>query len=208
MKMISSSPGTTASSTAATRQTRKVADFWGAIHGFLLRRGLGHHDAQDITQSFFLKLARCGLGERWEREAESEIHLQNLLLRGVTNHCTDEHRRTQRVRRGGSLRHFSLEGDEAAHEVACGRPTPCEAAELCELKREMSLAIREIGNRHAARGRGTQFAVAMNCLLDEGTHGSQREAARALDLRENAFRALLFRIRRELAGELRPDCAA
>jgi RNA polymerase sigma factor (sigma-70 family) len=187
---------------------RRVADYWHAVYGFLLRRGLGHHDAEDTTQSYYLKLIRCGLGERWEREAENEVHLKNLLFRGAANHCTDEYRRTQRMRRGGGEWHLSVEADDAAHQVPCRQPTPREAVEFCELKQQVNTAIGEMNQRHTARGRGTQFAAAAPHLLDEESGPSQQEAARSLNLRNGGFRALLFRLRRELAGELQRECAA
>lgn len=198
----------TAHSSAPPRQGRRVADYWSAIYGLMLRRGLGHHDAEDTTQSFFLKLIGCGLGDRWEREAESDLHLQNLLLRGAANHCTDEYRRHQRVRRGGGAWHLSVEAEDAMQHAACARPNPSEAAELCELQQQMTTAIGEVEQRHAARGRGAQFAVALPHVLEEGGRASQREAARTLQLQESGFRALLFRLRRELAGELQRACAA
>jgi DNA-directed RNA polymerase specialized sigma24 family protein len=174
----------------------------------MLRRGLSHHDAQDATQSFFLKLSRCGLADQWEREAESEFHLQNLLFRSAANHCTDEYRRSHRARRGGSSLHVSLEGDDFGCDVVSAAPTPSEAVELRELNQKVTVAIREMKQRHSARGRGTQFAAALPYLLNEEKHGTQQAAARSVNLPAPAFRALLCRLRRELAGELRQDCAA
>ena len=208
MKTTSQSNGLASAAPAIDGSSRKAVDFWPAIYGQMLRRGLSHHDAQDTTQSFFLKLARSGLADRWEREAESDLHLQNLLFRSAANHCTDEYRRTRRVRRGGFSLHLSMDAEDFVQDVASVAPTPSEAAELHELKQQMAAAIREMKQRHTARGRGPQFAAAMPYLLNEESHGTQREAAKAVDLPEPAFRALLFRLRKELAGELRPECAA
>ncbi|HWB02557.1 MAG TPA: hypothetical protein VG796_05990 [Verrucomicrobiales bacterium] len=199
---------TTTDPAAAPRPGRKVADYWSAIYSCMIRRGLAHHDAEDTTQSFFLKLIGCGLSDRWEREAESDLHLQNLLLRGAANHCTDEYRRHRRVRRGGTMWHVSVEADDSVKQTACARPNPSEAAELCELQQQMNTAIGEVEQRHAARGRQAQFAVALPHVLEEEGSLSQREAARTLRLQESGFRALLFRLRRELAGELQRACAA
>jgi DNA-directed RNA polymerase specialized sigma24 family protein len=187
---------------------RRMVDFWSTIYSSMIRRGLGHHDAEDTTQSFFLKLIACELGNRWEREAESDLHLQNLLLRGAAHHCTDEFRRGQRVRRGGGVWHVSVEADDTVQQIACARPNPSEAAELSELQGQMNAAIGEVEQRHAARGRGAQFATALPHVLEEKGSLSQREAARKLCLRESGFRALLFRLRRELAGELHRSRAA
>jgi DNA-directed RNA polymerase specialized sigma24 family protein len=208
MKTIAPCCETDSANPASLRRPGRAVEFWSDIYGFMLRRGLSHHDAQDSTQSFFLKLAHSGCGERWEQEAESELHFRNLLLRSAANHCNDEYRRRRQVRRGGAVPHSSLDADDTAHDVACAQPTPCEAANLGDLKQGVNLAIEAVKQRHAARGREAEFALAMNCLLNDAGHGSQKEAARAAHLKENAFRALLFRIRRELAGALRPECAA
>lgn len=190
------------------RLSRRAVEFWTDIYGFMLRRGLSHHDAQDSTQSFFLKLAHSRVAERWEHEAESELHFRNLLLRSAANHCNDEYRRQRQVRRGGALPHSSLEADETAQELACADPTPSEVANLGDLKQGVHQAIEAVKQRHAARGREAEFSLAITCLLEQSGHGSQREAARAARLNDNAFRALLFRIRRELAGALSRECAA
>jgi DNA-directed RNA polymerase specialized sigma24 family protein len=193
-------------STASPPAPRAV-DFWNSIYDLMLRRGLGHHDAQDITQGLFLKLTRSGMCERWEQEAENELHLRNLLSRAALNHCRDEHRRRCQLRRGGTVRHCSLDADDVYEQVVCSRPTPCEAANLCEIKRQVVLAIEAIGHRHSGRGRAAHFEAAISCLLDEGS-ASKKDAAQAIKLDGNAFRALLYRIRRELAGALRSASAA
>jgi RNA polymerase sigma factor (sigma-70 family) len=76
------------------------------IYSFI--RNLGHspHDADDLTQEFFVKFLKKDCFSRPEAERGK---LRTFLLTAVKRFLTDEHRRGMRQKRGGGAAFVSIE---------------------------------------------------------------------------------------------------
>src|SRR6201984_43211 len=98
----------------AERENAALAEFcriyWYPLYSFARRRGYSPHDAQDLTQGFFLHLV--------EHKALTGVDrlkgkFRSFLLASFQNHLSDAGDRARRLKRGGDKEFVQLDAEEA-----------------------------------------------------------------------------------------------
>src|SRR5262245_25486020 len=85
---------------------RLCGDYWYPLYSFVRHRGYSPHDAQDLTQSFFVHL----LEKRGFEHADPEHgRFRTFLLAALKNFLANDWDRTQTRKRGGGHAILSLE---------------------------------------------------------------------------------------------------
>jgi RNA polymerase sigma-70 factor (ECF subfamily) len=84
--------------------------YWYPLYAFARRRGCVPHDAEDLTQGFFLHLL--------ENRALHQVHpvkgrFRSFLLASFQNYMTSEFFRAQTLKRGGANEFISIDSEEA-----------------------------------------------------------------------------------------------
>jgi RNA polymerase sigma factor (sigma-70 family) len=80
--------------------------YWFPIYSFCRAQGLAKAEAEDATQSFFLKLiSQNGL----KRVTAVNGRFRSFLLTCIKNHLIDLHHHAHAQRRGGDAQHISLD---------------------------------------------------------------------------------------------------
>jgi DNA-directed RNA polymerase specialized sigma24 family protein len=171
-----------------------------AIHGFFRRRGCSHDAAEDLTHSFFESRiltdwdGRTGFLHTAERTGHKRF--RNFLAHVLCRFLQDANKKQLTAKRGGTIPHVSLDNPDSGAEHLRTEPS----AELGRaVDREIALEII----KHAA-GRSSHSKYLIAHLKGEIT---QKEAADALDLTEEAFKAAYFRFRKRLALDLWDEVA-
>jgi DNA-directed RNA polymerase specialized sigma24 family protein len=82
---------------------------WRPIHAFLRRRGIGEHEAEDLTQGFFQHLLSHDLMARAERERG---RFRSFLLGCLKHYLDNQWQRDSAMRRGGHLTAVHLDALE------------------------------------------------------------------------------------------------
>jgi DNA-directed RNA polymerase specialized sigma24 family protein len=171
-----------------------------AVYNFFRRHGYSRERAEDYTQDFFAEriLRPWGEGEGMLHRARSD---ENRRFRSFLSHVLWrflqdkwKHERARSV--GGSTPHVPLNGVERDGEMA-GLQT------FEQFGRDFDLVFAlEILRKAAQRSRHSNY-------LESHLRGeiSQREAARALGISENAFKAAFCRFRQRLAFDLWDEVA-
>jgi len=94
---------------------RALADlcrtYWLPLYVYVRRRGRNHHDAEDLTQSFFADLLDRGALRRADPARGA---FRNFLLSSLSNYLHNAHDHATAARRGGALEHVPLDAREAA----------------------------------------------------------------------------------------------
>lgn len=88
--------------------------YWYPIYGFLRRQGYARHDAEDLTQGFFVKVLA---DETLEAAEASKGRLRTFLLQVLKRHIADRLRQDNAQKRG-SGRVVSLQAEEAEARYA------------------------------------------------------------------------------------------
>src|SRR5207244_219314 len=79
-------------------------------YSFIRRRGYGPHDAQDLTQGFFVRLLRLNSFDEVSREKGK---FRTFLLAALNHYLSDERDRARAEKRGGGQPLISLDETEA-----------------------------------------------------------------------------------------------
>src|SRR5438874_4068704 len=89
--------------------------YWYPLYGYVRRQGNSPHDAQDLTQGFFVRL----LEKNWVTKADREKGKFRSFLLSVLNHYLgDERDRANAAKRGGGQALISLDEETAENLLA------------------------------------------------------------------------------------------
>ncbi len=212
--------GTTSSSCFPTTQWTQVIEViqsgndaaaWGAmasfcqnyraaINKFFLRRGCPPHQAEDLTQEFFLKKIITPWSERksFLHQAERKVHqrFRSFLCWMLWNFLKEDYKAERSQRAGGKLTHLSLEEWLPFEEHN-------EAKSYSAFGREFDYVFaQQIIQNAAARSKYSKHLEAH--FRDEIT---QQQAADGLGISKEAFKLAYHRFRQQLAKDLRAEVA-
>lgn len=149
------------------------------VYGLALSLTRSHHDAEELTQTVFLKAWK---GLKTFRGASS---LSTWLYRLTRNACTDHYRQNQK-----RIRDHSLEDPDLA-PLADQAPLPQEIVE----QRERQQALMDAMEKLSEESRTV-------LLLREVEGFTYQEIAQNLGLSEGTVKSQLFRARRALRNNL------
>ena len=180
--------------------------YWQPVYVCIRHRGHSAHDAQDLTQDFFLRLLK---GTWFNQLDEAKGRFRAYLSVSLNNFLRDRWRRRLAIwrRADHELIHFDAVEAEAFYTQALANPTTPEA--LYELQWAKSLvdhALEQLRIELRADGKEAVFSH-FDSLLVADTHGSSYEVGHQLGLNPGATRALLYRWRRRFRTLLREEVA-
>lgn len=176
-----------------------------AIRYVQQRWRMTREDAEDVAQGFFLHFLRERL---WQVErSDKKGKFRNLFLVCLKNFAHRQHRYENVQKRGGNTERVSLNYQDEA-----------ESAEFCQEDETafdgewalnlLRLAVKEVSEQWASRQRGEDFTVLSGFLPGSSSRLTIEEAARKLNMRVEALRTALSRLRKELRLALRGQVAA
>jgi len=183
--------------------------YWYPLYAFARRRGYSPHDAQDLTQGFFLHVL--------EHRALSGVDrlkgkFRSFLLACFQNYLSFETRRAHTLKRGGQCEFVSLDLETAENRYRY-EPTDFLTAEkifearwaLILLEHAMSLLRRE----YVARGRQSVFDIlrAFVGITESKPEDSYEEAAKALGVGVGTVKTFIHRLRKRYLAVVHEEVA-
>jgi RNA polymerase sigma-70 factor (ECF subfamily) len=181
------------------------ATYWTPLYAYVRRRGVDVEEAQDLTQSFFMKLL--------EREALREVAQERgkfraFLLACMKHHLADERERASAKKRGGGVAPLSLDWEQGEEKVRL-QPADTETPESV-FERQWALTVLEqvlgrLEREFEESERGKLFERLKVHLTGDGAGQSHREAAAALGMTEGAVKVAVHRMRRRYRDLLREE---
>ena len=181
--------------------------YWYPLYAFVRRRGVGQHDAEDLTQAFFAFLV--------EKETLKKVNRQRgrfrtFLLAALTNFLINEWHRQQTLKRGGRYLVFSLD-EMTAEEKYLGEPAdPVTPEKLFERRWALTLleqALIRLKQEYIAEGKTEMFAKLQTGLTGELAGDAYTEWASVLGMSRSAVKMALHRMRRRFGEALRDEIA-
>ena len=178
--------------------------YWFPIYAFLRRRGHGQHDAEDLTQSLFLKLVSK---EVLASVSQEQGKLRSFLLRVVQNLEADNWRQAKAARRGGGAPVVSLDWTNAEGQylqLKDDKLAPDELFDRTWFDGIMRDAKEELRASLERRGRGEAYHVLEGFLVEGQADGARLNAAAAkLGIAESSIRVTVHRLRAKYREILR-----
>jgi RNA polymerase sigma-70 factor (ECF subfamily) len=181
--------------------------YWFPLYAFVRRQGHREAEAQDLTQSFFVKLLER---DDLRHLTPEKGRFRSFLLASLKHFLLNEWDRTKAQKRGGGRIILSL--DFAAAESRLNvepidRVTPQSIFErqwaVTLLDRVRTLLREEF----LAEDRGEQFDVLYIHLTGDSSGLSYAEAAARLSMTEAAVKMAVHRLRRRFRDAIRREIA-
>ncbi|MCB1278494.1 hypothetical protein [Prosthecobacter sp.] len=192
---------------AARALNELCSRYWYPIYAYLRCRGFPRPDAQDITQSFFLRAVTEGLVKNAD---QTRGRLRSFLLGALSRHLTDHLRRENAEKRGGRAIVLPLQchtSEERYERDLIDHRDP-ESLYLAAWARELIDRVRERLRAHYTRTKRAEiFELLHGCLSLDEQATPYRELSTQLNVSEAALRLQVFRLRRRFGKMLREEVA-
>lgn len=196
---------TSAGSASALEQLCRT--YWYPIYYFARRSGVATHDAEDLTQSFFMFLLEKDTIARADRERG---RFRSFLLVAFKNfHANDRARQTAAKRGGGRL---MIPFDELSAEDRYQEEplSPLSPERSYEQKWAMSLldqAMQALRLEYATLGKSALFDVLRKVIWGGRQEESYESLSRLAGINPGAFKVAVHRARARFKECLRLEVA-
>lgn len=178
--------------------------YWNPVYAFALTRGLGVHDAQDLTQAFFEHFLEKG----YFRAADpSRGRFRSFLLTAFRHFANKQWNREHRLKRGGKAERVWLETllpeDETAETRQGTSPT-------VEFDRQwgmavMAAALAAVAQEYEEQGRGIWFSELKGFLSAHAADGEYATIAARMGVASGAVAVAVHRLRQRFADRVRSE---
>jgi len=181
--------------------------YWYPLYAYARRRGQTAHDAQDLTQEFFVRL----LERRLLAAADPDRgRFRSFILTAMKNFLASEWRKTQARKRGGEEEIISL--DWAAAEQKFGlEPAVADAPDnIFDRQWAMALldaAIVQLEEEYRRDGKAELFSTLRATLIGGREEQPYAVLAVKLDMNESAVKVAVHRLRKRYRLALRAEIA-
>jgi len=183
--------------------------YWYPLYAFARRRGHSPHDAQDLTQGFFLQIL--------EDRALSQVDrlkgkFRSFLLACFQNYLLVEARRAHRLKRGGQCQFVSLDLASAENRYRLEPVDNLTAEKIFEARWAVTLlehAMTVLRQKCVARGRQSVFDT-LKVFVGIGesrSEASYEQAAKALGTSVDTVKTLIHRLRKQYFATVREEVA-
>jgi len=181
--------------------------YWYPLYAYVRRRGYAAHDAQDLTQAFFLRL----LERRWVDDADRDRgRFRTFLLTALQRFLADEWDKGRAQKRGGGLLHVPVQLDSAetryGHEPA-DELTPEQSYERRWALTLLDTVLQNLRAEYERAGKRELFAGLNGCLVGGRETQPYAELAAELAMNEGAVKVAVHRLRKRYRQLLRHEIA-
>ena len=181
--------------------------YWFPIYAFIRRQGKPPHDAQDLTQEFFVRLLSANSIAR----ADPQLGKFRTFLLGALKHfLADVRRKAAATKRGGGLEIISFE-QAAAEERYQFEPaddrTPDKIFDQRWTVVLLEAAAARLREEFRADGKARQFEVLKTFLTSEGDEAAYAKAGAELNRSPKTVAVAAHRLRRRFRHLVRSAIA-
>jgi DNA-directed RNA polymerase specialized sigma24 family protein len=177
------------------------------LYAFVRRKGYSPHDAQDLTQAFFTRLIQKNYVAQADRERG---RFRTYLLTAVTHFLADEWDKSRRLKRGGNREIISFDAASAEERYRLEPIDQLDAAKLYERRWVTTLfdkVLARLEQEFYESGKGELFDGLKNSLLADPDGPSYAELGARFDLKEDAVKQVVHRMRKRYGQLFREEIA-
>jgi RNA polymerase sigma-70 factor (ECF subfamily) len=183
--------------------------YWYPLYTFARRRGRSPHDAQDLTQGFFLHLL--------EHRALSQVDrlkgkFRSFLLACFQNYLSVEAQRAHALKRGGQRQVISLDLETAENRYRLEPADHLTAEKIFEARWALTLldhAMTILQQEYVDRGKELVFETLKGFvgIGETRPEASYDGAAKTLGIGVGTVRTLIHRVRKRYFAVVREEVA-
>ncbi len=181
--------------------------YWYPLYAFVRRQGHGPHDAQDLTQEFFLRLLdKDYLGDVDRTKGK----FRSFLLAALKHFLSKQWARAKTIKRGGGRTLLPL--DTLGAEDRYRREPEDNATPDRLFQRRWALTLLDrvltrLCEEYEATGKQAVFEQLQGCLTRDRDVLPYAALAAKLEMTEAAVKVAVHRLRRRYRGLLRDEIA-
>jgi RNA polymerase sigma factor (sigma-70 family) len=185
---------------------RLYRDYWFPLYAYVRRRGRRPHEAEDLTQDFFVSLIERERLAGLEREGG---RFRSFLLKALQNFLANQWDRATAQKRGGGHSLVPLDGVDAESRLLATSPTETPEAAF---DRHWAFAVIEHAMQDLEaelRSAGKESIFRQLRLHLQGDRGGRpyAEIAAEWGVSESAVKTTVHRLRHRLGELLRTEVA-
>jgi RNA polymerase sigma factor (sigma-70 family) len=181
--------------------------YWQPIYGFLRRKGHAPHDAEDLTQQFFVRLLQHNSVANANR---LKGRFRSFLLGALSYFLTDELRKNSALKRGGPTLPFATDFSDA-EERYLEQPDPNLTPEEMYDRRWAATLLQQafdlLAGEFEAAGFRVRFDQLKPFLASQPTDGDYDRLAPQLGMTPRAVGAAVYRMRQRYRQMVRNQVA-
>ena len=168
--------------------------YWYPLYAYLRRKGLGSHEAEELTQAFFAHLL--------ERDRLGTVdpirgRFRSFLLTSLNHFMIQDWRKKNTVKRGGNVQKLSIDFGDADQRYSHEPVEALTAEKLFERKWAIQILQRVLDQlqvQYQERGRSELFE-ALKPRLMSADSGPLRDVATQLGMNEITVKVAAHRMR-------------
>jgi len=180
----------------ATEALEKLCrTYWLPLYGYIRRQGYGPHDAQDLTQGFFVRLLRMNSFAGVSREKGK---FRTFLLAALNHFLSDERDRARADKRGGGQTIISLDETEAEQrylQVPSADLAPEKVFDRRWALTVLEQALQRLRQEYQSSGRQALFEGLSGFLSTETGTGDYEAVAPKLGMSPGSVAVAVHRLR-------------
>ena len=183
--------------------------YWYPVYSFIRwRRHCGHHEAEDLTQAFFVHLVEAETVKRADRE---KGRFRTFLLGALEKFVLNDWKRQHALKRGGQCQTISIDEAVAEGRYNCepvdDTETPGKAFDRPWAATLLHRVLDRLRKQYVESGRAGLFDALSSTLSAKAATGSYADVATKLGKSEPAVRVAVHRLRGEFRRVLRQEVA-
>jgi RNA polymerase sigma-70 factor (ECF subfamily) len=186
---------------ADTKSREALADlcrlYWQPLYAFVRRRGYGHEEAQDLTQSFIARVLEKNVLREFRQERG---RFRSFLLASLKNFLANEHDAERTLKRGGAAGRLPISQIELADDA-----TPERIFEKQWALALVNRVLSQLRDEFQREGKGERFDTLRGCLTADDDRLPYRQIGRQLEMSEGAVKVAIHRLRRRFHEALRAE---
>lgn len=180
-------------------------DYWYPLYAFVRRRGHAPHDAQDLTQAFFVSL----LEAKTTTAADPQRgRFRSYLLGALKHFLANDFHRANAQKRGGGQQVLEWDALDAESRYTLEPADQSDAEALYDRRWALDLldrAMRRLRSEFAAKKDEATFDALKGTL--SGAEQKREDLAQKLGMTEGALKVAVHRLRQRYREVLRAEIA-
>jgi RNA polymerase sigma-70 factor (ECF subfamily) len=181
--------------------------YWYPLYAYVRRRGHDIHEAEDLTQEFFLRLLTKNYLASVDRDKGK---FRAFLLASLKHFLANEWDRSQAQKRGGGQAVLPISTVDAESRYRLEPWHDLTPEKLFERRWALTVldqVLARLQAEHTAEGKQPLFDKLKPFLTGGGELGGYAEAAAELGMTEGAVKTAVHRLRRRYRQLLRDEIA-
>ncbi len=169
--------------------------YWYPVYAHIRQRGLGPHDAEDLTQEFFSLLIEKNYLEAADRRRG---RFRSFLLVAVNRFLVNVYHRDRALKRGGGQAIVSIDQQAAEHWLESEAATGLSPDQSFDRRWAQAILDHTLGRLRAdygERGKAELFDALKGFVAEETGHRDYTEVAARLGIAVGAVAVAVHRMR-------------